>query len=95
MTNPVGQALTLFIWFMLAVVLLFLLLIARMYWVVSSEKTYYWVFLIPIGLFGVASVRQAFIGGTGDLLADGFWAIGGLLLIILCAYLYRRVNDGH
>jgi len=77
---------------MIAVVLLFLLLIARMYWVVSSERTYYWAFLIPVALFGVASVRQAFIGESGDLLADGFWALGGILLIILCISLYRRMN---
>jgi hypothetical protein len=95
MTNPASQALFLFIWFMIAVVLLFLLLIARMYWVISSEKTYYWAFLIPIALFGIASVRQAFVGGaSGDLLADGFWAVGGALLIILCAYLYRRMSGG-
>jgi prolipoprotein diacylglyceryltransferase len=95
-TDPVAQALTLFIWFMAAVVLLFLLLIARMYWVVSSEKTYYWAFLIPIVLFGVAAVRQAFLGGageTGDLLADGFSAVGGVLLIVLCMWLYYRMGS--
>jgi hypothetical protein len=47
-------------------------------------------------LFGVAAVRQAFLGGageTGDLLADGFSAVGGVLLIVLCMWLYYRMGS--
>ena len=57
-----AQALTLYVWFMLAILLSLLLLIARFYQNVSHERTYYPAFALPIVIFGIASVRDAFIG---------------------------------
>lgn len=92
-TLTLAQALTLFIWFMLTILLLFLLLIARLYWVISGERTFYWGYLIPIALFGIASAHSAFLNQpTSDGLSEVLWAVGGLVLIVLCAYLYRRLS---
>lgn len=84
-----GQFLTLFGWFSITVVLVFLLLIARFYQRFAGEKTFYEFFLIPIVLFGAAAVRYSSIDQmAGDAIADLLLAAGGLVLIVLCAFLY-------
>ncbi|MBC6937583.1 MAG: hypothetical protein DWB42_17355 [Chloroflexi bacterium] len=84
-----GQFLTLFGWFSITVVLVFLLLIARFYQRFAGEKTFYEFFLIPIVLFGVAAVRYSSIDQmAGDAIADLLLAAGGLALIVLCVFLY-------
>jgi hypothetical protein len=89
------QALTIFSWFALAVLLTLLLLIARFYQNVSGERTRYWVFTLPIVMFGAASARYAFIDSIyGDLLGDLLWFSGGLLLAGMCVYLYNVMTAG-
>jgi len=89
------QVLTLFSWFMLAVLLTILLLIARFYQNVSGERTYFWAFGIPIVLFGMAAARYAFIDRIGgDLFGDLLWFIGGALLAGMCIYLYNLMTSG-
>lgn len=84
-----GQFLTLFGWFLITIVLVFLLLIARFYQRFAGEKTFYELFLIPIVLFGAASVRYSSIDQmAGDTIADLLLAAGGLALIVLCVFLY-------
>ncbi len=84
-----GQFLTLFGWFSITVVLVFLLLIARFYQRFAGEKTFYEFFLIPIVLFGAAAVRYSSIDQmAGDAIADLLLAAGGLVLIVLCVFLY-------
>lgn len=84
-----GQFLTLFGWFSITVVLVFLLLIARFYQRFAGEKTFYEFFLIPIVLFGAAAVRYSSIDQmAGDAIADLLLAAGGLALIVLCVFLY-------
>lgn len=84
-----GQFLTLFGWFSITVVLVFLLLIARFYQRFAGEKTFYEFFLIPIVLFGAAAVRYSSIDQmAGDAVADLLLAAGGLVLIVLCVFLY-------
>lgn len=93
MSISLNQVLTIYIWFMLAIVLAILLLIARFYQRIAHEPTYYPVFVLPILLFGLASARDASINQIGgDPLADGLWFIGGVTLISLCIYLYRLMT---
>lgn len=90
-----NQVLTIYIWFALTILLILLLLIARFYQNVSREQTYYYLFGLPIILFGAASVRDAFIDQvSGDLLGDALWFVGGLILIGLCIYLYNLMTAG-
>jgi hypothetical protein len=85
----VTQFLTLYVWFPLAVLLLFLLLIARFYQRFSGERTYYQVFLLPMLCFGAATARYASLGTiAGDPLADLMLAVGGASLTVLCLFLY-------
>ncbi len=91
----ITQALTIYIWFMLAIVLLFLVLIARFYHNVSKERTYYPIFVAPIILFGMASARDAFIDRIGgDPLGDSLWFTGAVVLVGLCIYLYNLMTSG-
>jgi hypothetical protein len=90
-----AQALIVLTWFAVTILLLLLLLIARFYQNVSGERTYYWGFMLPIILFGVASARSAFIDQIGgDPLSDSLWFVGGLILIGLCIFLIRLMTDG-
>ncbi|MEP7284876.1 MAG: hypothetical protein ABI947_03810 [Chloroflexota bacterium] len=89
------QAITIFSWFALAVLLILLLLIARFYQNVSGERTYFWVFSVPVVLFGMASARYAFVDHVGgDLLGDLLWFAGGIVLACLCIYLYNVMTTG-
>ena len=79
----------------LCVLLTILLLIARFYQNVSGERTYYWVFSLPIVIFGAASARYAFVDGlSGDALGDLLWFAGGVLLAAMCIYLYNVMTAG-
>ncbi|MCC6617155.1 MAG: hypothetical protein IT320_27020 [Anaerolineae bacterium] len=85
----VGQLLMLYGWFVLAALTLFLGLIARFYGKFSGERTFYPLFLLPLGLFGIAAVRYASVDRVaGDSLGDLATALAGLLLLVLSARLY-------
>jgi hypothetical protein len=85
-----NQFLTLFLWFPLAALLFFLLLIARFYQKFSGERTYFRFFLVPVVLFGGAAVRYASIDRvSGDQIGDLFQTVAGAVLIGLCIILYR------
>ncbi len=87
-----NQLIVLYGWFLLVGLLVFLMLIARFYQRFSGEKTYFYLFVVPILLFGVRAVRQTNDGHdlTGNLLA----ALGGLTLIALSLFLYYRMTAG-
>jgi len=53
------QFLTLYSWFPLAALLLFLLLIARFYARFSNQRTYHWLYLVPIIGAGLVVIRSA------------------------------------
>ena len=95
-TITANQALTIFSWFALAALLSILLLIGRFYENVTKERTYYWVFALPIVVFGLASARYAFIDQAmgSDPLGDGLWLLGGVLLAGICIYLYNLMTAG-
>ena len=85
----ISQFLTLYVWFPLAVVLVFLLLIARFYERFASEPTHFRLYVVPIVLFGTAAVRYSSIDQIGgDLLADLLLGAGGVMLVGLCLFLY-------
>jgi hypothetical protein len=85
----------LYIWFPLAALLFMLLLIARFYEKFSGEKTYFRLYTLPIVLFGTATVRYASVNRmAGDVWADGMMAIGGIILIALCLFLFQRMTAG-
>jgi hypothetical protein len=90
MSLSLNQFLALYIWFPLAVLLIFLLLIARFYQKFSGEQTFFRLFLVPLVFFGAAAVRYASVGQiAGDTLADVLLGVAGLILIALSLHLYR------
>ena len=94
-TISLHQALTIFSWFALAVLLVILLLIARFYEYMSGERTRFWLFGAPIVIFGMASARYAFIDRmTGDVLGDVLWMLGGIVLAGMCVFLYNLMTSG-
>lgn len=94
--NPAAfsQLLTLYTWFLLAAFIGFLLMIARFYQRFSGEKTYYWLFGVPIILLGADAVRQTRLQVVNDTVGLLLSAAAGVLLIGLCALLYRRMTNG-
>ncbi len=79
-----NQILTLYMWFPLAVLLVFMLLIARFYQRFSGERTYYPLYLLPLVLYGLATVRCASINQmAGDPVADALAGAGGAALLAL------------
>jgi hypothetical protein len=95
-TITAHQALTIFSWFALAALLFMLLLIGRFYRNVTGEHTRFWMFVLPIIFFGLASARYAFIDQAigSDPLGDTLWLMGGLLLAGICIYLYNLMTAG-
>ena len=86
------QFLVVYIWFPLAALLFFLLLIGRFYQKFSGKPTFYWHFLIPIVLFGFAAVRAANTGRMiGDAWLDMALALAGFSLLGLSLALYWRM----
>ncbi len=89
----VSQLLTLYTWFPLAVLLVFLLFIARFYQKSSSEITYYRLYIVPIIFFGASTVRYASINQlAGDVLGDLLMGTGGLFLVLLSVYLLHLMT---
>ncbi len=94
-TLSANQALILYIWFALAILLSLLLLIARFYQTVSQERTYYPGFGFVIIIFAAASARDVFVDSvSGDLLSDSLWLTGAVLLAAICVHLYRSMTAG-
>jgi hypothetical protein len=89
----VSQFVMLYSWFVLAGILVFLLLIARFYQRFSSEQTYFQLFIVPIVLFGMSTVRYASINQVaGDALGDGLTILAGVSLVVQCVFLYHLMT---
>jgi glucose-6-phosphate-specific signal transduction histidine kinase len=87
-----SQLLTLYNWFPLAALLMFMLLIARFYEKFSGRRMYYQGFVLPLVLFGAAAVRYASIDAiAGDVLGDLALLTAGLTLTPLCLVVYWRM----
>jgi uncharacterized membrane protein len=84
------QLFTVLAWFLMTIILGFMILIAKFYEDVTSERTYYLAFTVPILCFAGASARYAFNNDIGsDAFADVLWVVGGVTLGALSLYLYR------
>jgi len=104
LTHTLGSILIVYSWFVAAILVFFLFLIARFYELRFGQRSYYQLLLVPLSLFVVAAIWDAFFVNdqTGDPLLDFVGAIGpdllllvgGLLLLILCYSLYRTMMGG-
>jgi phosphoglycerol transferase MdoB-like AlkP superfamily enzyme len=89
------QLLTIFSWFGLSVVLFLLALIARFYEELSSQRTYYQFFAIPVLAFAGATVRFSQLDQvTRDVWGDLCLLVGGVSLAALCLHVYRLMTSG-
>jgi len=94
MTITLNQALTIYNWFLIAILIVILLMIARFYELRTHERTFYRVFILPLTFFGLASIRIAYLDQIDtDKLATGLWLIGGIFLIVLCVRLYYLMTN--
>lgn len=88
-----SQLLLLYTGFALALLLVFLLLIARFYQRFSGERTYFRWFVAPALLFAAGVVRYASLDQiAGDALAEALMAGGGVVIIALCVYLHQLMT---
>lgn len=96
MTNgsAFSQLLPLYTWFLLAALLGFMLLIGRFYQRFSGEKTFYWLFAVPILLFGAEAVRQTRLQVVNEPVELLVSVVAGGLVIGLSALLYWRMTHG-
>lgn len=104
LTHISGSILVTYCWIVAAVLIFFLFLIGRFYEIRFGQRSYYELFLIPLGLFVVAVVWDAFLANddTGNALLDFVGApgpdllflIGGIGLVILCYALHRTMMGG-
>lgn len=86
----IERVLTLYVWALICVLLLFLYLIARFYQRTTRERSHYRLFLIPLSLFSVAGLRYAWTGSiAGEPFGDLLLFAGGVGLFGLGFFLYR------
>jgi hypothetical protein len=91
---PILSLLILLVWGLLTVLIALTALIAQFYQRLSGRRTYVRLFGVPVVLFGVAAVRSSQLNQLGgDFLAEGAALIAALVLIGLCANLYRRMTQ--
>jgi hypothetical protein len=99
--NLLGSVLVLYSWVVAAILIFFLLLIGRFYEIRFHQRSYYQLMLLPMVLFVLAAVGDAFLSNqdTGNPLLDFVGApwpdtlllVGGLVLAIFCAFLFRMM----
>jgi hypothetical protein len=93
--NIVNSVFSLYIWIGLTVLMTFLYRIARFYQTTSGRRSYYQLFLVPIGLLLIGGLRYASLAiFVGDGLADGFMIVGGLSLIGLGYTMLKLMTGG-
>ncbi|UCC63132.1 MAG: hypothetical protein JSV36_20740 [Anaerolineae bacterium] len=92
----ISNALTLYNWVVVAILLVFQFLIARFYEKKSRQRSYYTFFLVPALLFLLAAGRYAFWIGdlAGDVWGDSLLFVGGGILAALSAWLFRLMMGG-
>jgi hypothetical protein len=91
--NFLLSGLTLYIWGVVAVLIVLLNRIARFYQITSGRKSYYQLFWVPLVCISLGAVRYATQGVlTGDVLGDGLMLLGGVLLIGLGYYLLKLMT---
>ena len=95
--------LTLYPWVLVTGLIYVLIRIARFYQRKYAElykdepghQTYHPLFLIPLSLFLIAAARYAFVQDiAGDLVGDGAFFAGGIVLAVLGYRLQRLMTGG-
>ena len=84
-------------WVIIAILLLFLFLIARFYERKAHQKSHYQLFLLPLVLFLLGTLRYDFLftgNFVGDLLGDALFFAGGVATIILGYHLLNLMTGG-
>ena len=91
----IHQIATISIWFGLSALLFLMALIARFYERLSGQRTYYWLFSIPVVTLAIATIvmtHQDIV--AGHVVADMFLLISGIALGALCLHVYRLMTSG-
>lgn len=92
----ISQFLSLFTWFAIATLIVFILLIARFYQKFSGKRTQFQLFSLVIVVFGIATVRYTSLSRvSGDVIADTLSFVGGGLLLYLAIQLYYRMMQSN
>lgn len=104
MIDTIGAILILYCWIVAGILSFSLFLIGRFYEIKFGRKSYYQLFLVPLVLFIVAAIWDAFLinDHTGNPLVDfvgAFWPdllllVAGLILTGLCYSLFRTMMGG-
>ena len=82
-------------WVIIAILLFFLFMIARFYERKAHQKSHYQLFLLPLVLFLLGTLRYdfLFVGNfVGDLLGDALFFAGGMATIILGYHLLNLMT---
>jgi len=92
----ISSVLTVYIWVVVCLLLLFLFAIAKFYEEKSGQRSYYQLFLIPVALFAFAAARYAMVGSNivGDFWGDLLRCIGGIALGVTGFFLLRLMIGG-
>jgi drug/metabolite transporter (DMT)-like permease len=84
------QFLTLYQWFALALLILFVALIARFYERFQQKPTYYRLYAVSVALLGAFAVRDASMPPrVPDPISEALLLLGGGVLLALLAHLAR------
>jgi hypothetical protein len=84
-------------WVIIVILLFFLLLIARFYERKAHQKSHYQLFLLPLVLFLLGTLRYDFLFAdnfVGDLLGDTLFFAGGVATSILGYHLLNLMTGG-
>lgn len=84
-------------WVIIVILLFFLFLIARFYERKARQKSHYQLFLLPLVLFLLGTLRYGFLftgNFVGDLLGDTFFFAGGVATAILGYHLLNLMTGG-
>jgi hypothetical protein len=94
--NFISGILTIYIWGTVCVALYFLFAIARFYEEKSGRRSYYSLFLVPIGLFAIAAIKYSLLAPliSGDFWGDLLRFIGGVTLMGSGYFLLRLMIGG-
>ena len=96
MISLVSSALIIYTWIIICIHLFFLYAIARFYEEKSGQRSYYALFLVPIGLFVASAVIYSFPEPniTGTFWGDLTRFIGGIVLGGTGYFLLRLMVGG-
>lgn len=82
-------ALNLYVWGLTIAIIFFLLLIAKFFQEKAGIRSYYELFIIPIGMFILGALQYAWHAHqlVGEVSGDIFFFCGGVALVLLGSYL--------